>query len=244
MQRNEERVVQPERSARTAQNKTRREGNRNCDVKVRVDTDFRDFFIPLRNSLSLSLSFQSRNGVEKPERRGAADPHEIASSSLQPPIASNNVNKQSPRETRGAKNAFPNEYVTLSLAAEAERQRLLELVALLNGRVDKERLEVDRISVKKKYFNIILSFCFDFIFSCLIFAHLRLILTIHPRNCCVRNEQKTLNSRQSCKDSRWRESALPREKLTPDTGAGRGRDLNLAQTSLRDKTLLIPINFD
>ena len=40
-----------------------------------------------------------------------------------------------------------NEYVTLSVAAEAERQRLLELVTLLNRRVDKERTDTDHISV-------------------------------------------------------------------------------------------------
>ncbi|XP_014472720.1 PREDICTED: coiled-coil domain-containing protein 13-like [Dinoponera quadriceps] len=36
----------------------------------------------------------------------------------------------------------PNEYVTLALAAEAERVRLLELVTLLNQRLDKERNEI------------------------------------------------------------------------------------------------------
>lgn len=41
----------------------------------------------------------------------------------------------------------PNEYVTLALAAEAERMRLLELVAVLNQRLDKERNEADAFAV-------------------------------------------------------------------------------------------------
>lgn len=41
----------------------------------------------------------------------------------------------------------PNEYVTMSLAAEAERQRLLDLVTLLNRRLDKEATETDRTKV-------------------------------------------------------------------------------------------------
>ncbi|KAL6267308.1 hypothetical protein P5V15_000383 [Pogonomyrmex californicus] len=40
----------------------------------------------------------------------------------------------------------PNEYVTLALAAEAERVRLLELVAVLNQRLDKERNEADALA--------------------------------------------------------------------------------------------------
>ncbi|XP_011703109.1 PREDICTED: coiled-coil domain-containing protein 13 isoform X3 [Wasmannia auropunctata] len=40
----------------------------------------------------------------------------------------------------------PNEYVTLALAAEVERVRLLELVTLLNQRLDKERNEVDSLA--------------------------------------------------------------------------------------------------
>ncbi|XP_071575219.1 uncharacterized protein [Temnothorax nylanderi] len=40
----------------------------------------------------------------------------------------------------------PNEYVTLALAAEAERVRLLELVTLLNQRLDKERNEADALA--------------------------------------------------------------------------------------------------
>jgi len=41
----------------------------------------------------------------------------------------------------------PNEYVTLALAAEAERIRLLELVTVLNQRLDKERNETTELVV-------------------------------------------------------------------------------------------------
>lgn len=44
-------------------------------------------------------------------------------------------------------NKDPNEYVILSLAAESERERLLELVTLLNQRLDKERIDTDHLSV-------------------------------------------------------------------------------------------------
>ncbi|XP_076279115.1 coiled-coil domain-containing protein 13 [Lasioglossum baleicum] len=40
----------------------------------------------------------------------------------------------------------PNEYVTLALAAESERERLLELVAVLNRRLDKERTDAEMLS--------------------------------------------------------------------------------------------------
>lgn len=41
----------------------------------------------------------------------------------------------------------PNEYVTLAVAAEGERVRLLELVTLLNQRLDKERNEANALAV-------------------------------------------------------------------------------------------------
>jgi len=44
-----------------------------------------------------------------------------------------------------------NEYVTLALAAEAERVRLLELVTLLNQRLDKERNEADSLAVNYNF---------------------------------------------------------------------------------------------
>ncbi|XP_036141680.1 coiled-coil domain-containing protein 13 [Monomorium pharaonis] len=40
----------------------------------------------------------------------------------------------------------PNEYVTVALAAEAERVRLLELITVLNQRLNKERNEVDSLT--------------------------------------------------------------------------------------------------
>ncbi|CAK9830986.1 Coiled-coil domain-containing protein 13 [Anthophora retusa] len=40
----------------------------------------------------------------------------------------------------------PNEYVTLALAAEAERERLLELITVLNRRLDKEKHDADTLS--------------------------------------------------------------------------------------------------
>ncbi|KYN31892.1 hypothetical protein ALC56_14031 [Trachymyrmex septentrionalis] len=40
-----------------------------------------------------------------------------------------------------------NEYVTLALAAEAERTRLLELITLLNQRLGKERNKADLLAV-------------------------------------------------------------------------------------------------
>jgi hypothetical protein len=45
----------------------------------------------------------------------------------------------------------PNEYVTLALAAEAERIRLLELVTVLNQRLDKERNEATELVVSSPH---------------------------------------------------------------------------------------------
>lgn len=52
----------------------------------------------------------------------------------------------------------PNEYVTLALAAEAERVRLLELVTLLNQRLDKERNETDALAVSYYFFQFVKEF--------------------------------------------------------------------------------------
>ncbi|XP_015432831.1 PREDICTED: WEB family protein At5g55860-like [Dufourea novaeangliae] len=54
----------------------------------------------------------------------------------QPEIYLNSFNHSPPQSSRST--ADPNEYVTLALAAEAERERLLELVTVLNRRLDKE----------------------------------------------------------------------------------------------------------
>ncbi|XP_035726696.1 coiled-coil domain-containing protein 13-like [Vespa mandarinia] len=40
----------------------------------------------------------------------------------------------------------PNEYVTMAIAAEAERERLLELVTVLNRRLDKERIDANNLT--------------------------------------------------------------------------------------------------
>ncbi|XP_046415672.1 coiled-coil domain-containing protein 13 [Neodiprion fabricii] len=48
--------------------------------------------------------------------------------------------------SRSRTNGDYNEYVTLGLAAEAERERLMELVAVLNRRLDEERFATDGIA--------------------------------------------------------------------------------------------------
>lgn len=65
----------------------------------------------------------TRSDFRQPERR-----------QLSPPVSPRNSGE-------------PNEYVTLALAAEAERVRLLELVTLLNQRMDKERNEMISLEV-------------------------------------------------------------------------------------------------
>ncbi|XP_028525754.2 hyaluronan mediated motility receptor isoform X1 [Apis cerana] len=63
----------------------------------------------------------------------------------QPEIFLNNFNNNtSPHTVRST--CEPNEYVTLALAAEAERERLLELITILNRRLDKERNDADILS--------------------------------------------------------------------------------------------------
>lgn len=67
---------------------------------------------------------------------------------MQPEIFLNNTsfnNNTSPHTIRSTYE--PNEYVTLALAAEAERERLLELITILNRRLDKERNDADILSV-------------------------------------------------------------------------------------------------
>ncbi|XP_017765972.1 PREDICTED: spindle pole body component 110 [Eufriesea mexicana] len=63
----------------------------------------------------------------------------------QPEVFLNNFNDtSSPCSVRNI--CEPNEYVTLALAAEAERERLLQLITVLNRRLDKERNDVDALS--------------------------------------------------------------------------------------------------
>lgn len=67
---------------------------------------------------------------------------------MQPEIFLNNTsfnNNTSPHTIRST--CEPNEYVTLALAAEAERKRLLELITILNRRLDKEKNDADILSV-------------------------------------------------------------------------------------------------
>ncbi|CAL7946262.1 unnamed protein product [Xylocopa violacea] len=57
----------------------------------------------------------------------------------------NNFNHNSPPHSVRS-TCEPNEYVTLALAAEAERGRLLELITVLNRRLDKEKNDTDILS--------------------------------------------------------------------------------------------------
>lgn len=76
----------------------------------------------------------------------------------QPEVFLNNFNDtSSPRSVRSI--CEPNEYVTLALAAEAERERLLQLITVLNRRLDKERNDADALSVS------LLQRCFFFYIS-------------------------------------------------------------------------------
>lgn len=70
---------------------------------------------------------------------------------IQPEMYLNSFVHASPPQSFRSSNE-PNEYVTLALAAEAERERLLELVTVLNRRLDKERSDADIISVSKSTF--------------------------------------------------------------------------------------------
>lgn len=63
-----------------------------------------------------------------------------------PRLFLNNLNHSSPLHSFRS-SYEPNEYVTLALAAEAERERLLELITVLNRRLDKERNDADILSV-------------------------------------------------------------------------------------------------
>ncbi|XP_076751980.1 coiled-coil domain-containing protein 13 [Xylocopa sonorina] len=63
----------------------------------------------------------------------------------QPEMFLNNFNHNSPPHSVRS-TCEPNEYVTLALAAEAERGRLLELITVLNRRLDKEKNDFDILS--------------------------------------------------------------------------------------------------
>ncbi|XP_076657900.1 coiled-coil domain-containing protein 13 [Halictus rubicundus] len=76
------------------------------------------------------------NGSIKTQRR--------SSEGVQSEIYLNSLNHSPPQSFRSS--GDPNEYVTLALAAESERERLLELVAVLNRRLDKERNDAEILS--------------------------------------------------------------------------------------------------
>ncbi|XP_032664783.1 coiled-coil domain-containing protein 13-like [Odontomachus brunneus] len=76
----------------------------------------------LRNDVALDESFKCRTSLR-------SDFGSFKGCHVSPPVSSRNLGE-------------PNEYVILALAAEAERVRLLELVTLLNRRLDKERNEM------------------------------------------------------------------------------------------------------
>jgi hypothetical protein len=95
------------------------------------------FILNFRNGISSDESFNCRTSSLRPDFHPT---EERRQSSL---IA------VSPR--RGLDE--PNEYVTLALAAEAERVRLLELVAVLNQRLDKERNEADALAVSQFFLD-------------------------------------------------------------------------------------------
>ncbi|XP_060822185.1 uncharacterized protein LOC132910472 [Bombus pascuorum] len=63
----------------------------------------------------------------------------------QPEELLNNLNNSGPPHSAPS-TCEPNEYVTLAFAAEAERERLLELITILNRRLDKERNYADTLS--------------------------------------------------------------------------------------------------
>nr|XP_031839439.1 coiled-coil domain-containing protein 13 [Nomia melanderi] len=67
-----------------------------------------------------------------------------AQKTVQPKVYLNSSSHSPPQSFRSS--GDPNEYVTVALAAEAERERLLELAAVLNRRLDKERTDADILS--------------------------------------------------------------------------------------------------
>ncbi|XP_026667187.1 coiled-coil domain-containing protein 13-like [Ceratina calcarata] len=86
--------------------------------------------------------------IDKLRRRNRTVPsvEEIKSRKIaQSEVFLNNFNHNSPPQSVRS-TCEPNEYVTLALAAEAERERLLELITVLNRRLDKERNDNDILS--------------------------------------------------------------------------------------------------
>ncbi|KAL2738747.1 coiled-coil domain-containing protein 13 isoform X1 [Vespula squamosa] len=76
-----------------------------------------------------------RNGIipEDSKQRVHLEDRTISNYRTSPPNTIRNFNE-------------PNEYVTMAIAAEAERERLLELVTVLNRRLDKERNDTNNLT--------------------------------------------------------------------------------------------------
>ncbi|XP_012141652.1 uncharacterized protein LOC100882920 isoform X2 [Megachile rotundata] len=83
--------------------------------------------------------------IDKLRNGTIANSEDINQKIPQLPAFLNNFNCSTPLHS--FRNSYePNEYVTLALAAEAERERLLELITVLNRRLDKERSDADILS--------------------------------------------------------------------------------------------------
>lgn len=96
-----------------------------------------------RSSKETHLSFNFRNGILSDESFKYRNSLDSDSRSTEERRIGPTASPRSLGE--------PNEYVTLALAAEAERVRLLELVTLLNQRLDKERNETDALAVSYNF---------------------------------------------------------------------------------------------
>lgn len=99
------------------------------------------YAVPIKKT---HLSFNFRNGI-------LSDESFKYRNSLHSDSRSTEERQISPTVNSSRSLGEPNEYVTLALAAEAERVRLLELVTLLNQRLDKERNEVDALAVSYNF---------------------------------------------------------------------------------------------
>ncbi|XP_076379645.1 uncharacterized protein LOC117229239 [Megalopta genalis] len=130
--------------------------DREMDMKMREEKIERES-MNLRNDLQ-SAQLQIERLKRKLEEReieidklrdgiipdGSIKARRRCSEEVQPEIHSNSLNHSPPQTFRSSSD--PNEYVTFALAAEAERERLLDLVTELNRRLDKERTETELLS--------------------------------------------------------------------------------------------------
>lgn len=79
-------------------------------------------------------------------------------SGLQPTVRVSGF-RESPLHSPRSYTRDANEYIAIAVAAEAERERLLELVAVLNRRLDKERNYIEQLS-ESLYLMIYKHHCF------------------------------------------------------------------------------------